>query len=446
MNPYNSLRERFSEFFPGVEDLRACCVPAHVNLLGEHLGHNKLPALGMAAGQQLLVAFAPSESSEIRIAGVGSRFTPLPFKNEPDIAPGEPGEGASLYKAAVARLNDALAPATLPGMRLLVESAFPAGGGPGSSSALVVACAMAYLRVIGSELDVDIGRLALAELLAEAEPHAGTSGGGVDQAAALMSKRGHATKIDACPLKVEYVPLLDDHIFVACDCREWAAESGASANGHSAVQGTCRLIAALVEKQAKEEFGEEIEIPYLGELWYGPLCLTDSEASDLIEAALPNRGATLPQLADRIGLSVEMIREQWLGETAEPADGFPLRATARHLVSEYKRVEMGRDLLLAQDGEGFGELMNTSHRSCAENCGINSPPLDALVAAAQKAGALGSRMIGAAMGGYTVSLIPANAMAAFTTTLKTSFYSGRGTSEDTILPLQSTGGASYVSL
>jgi galactokinase len=78
---------------------------------------------------------------------------------------------------------------------------------------------------------------------------------------------------------------------------------------------------------------------------------------------------------------------------------------AAHIVGENGRVWRALDLLAADDGVGFGALMNESHESSRTNFENSSPELDLLVDIAQRLpGVLGARLTGGGFGGATVTL------------------------------------------
>lgn len=66
--------------------------------------------------------------------------------------------------------------------------------------------------------------------------------------------------------------------------------------------------------------------------------------------------------------------------------------------------------------------MDASHASCAKQYECSCPELDALVAAAKGAGALGARLTGAGWGGCTVSLVREADAAPFMAALREQYY------------------------
>lgn len=416
------LRVLFKEAYPDAGEPFVCRAPGRVNLIGEHMDYNGLPVLPMAIQQQICIAFAGRPEPTITLKNVCADFAPVSFENMAKIPPSAQGACENYCKAAVHGLNRHFEVTKFQGMDLLITSDLPMAAGLSSSSAMVVACALAYLAILDIQVERDISRKDLADLLARAEHYVGTRGGGMDQTCILHGAPGHACKIDFFPLRVELAPVPEDCAIVVCDSMVKVEKSGAGLQRFNAGPRLCALACALVEKQAQEEFGEEIELHRLGDLWLGPLCLLHEEGRELCMRAIPEERIGMAEIVKRLGMSEGKIRERYIADTPEPAEGFPLRARLRHQITEYRRVETARDALIAGAAEEFGQLMNASHGSCAHDFGISSPELDTLVECARKAGSLGSRLTGAGFGGATVNLVPKGRVAAFVEAITQSYY------------------------
>ena len=76
----------------------------------------------------------------------------------------------------------------------------------------------------------------------------------------------------------------------------------------------------------------------------------------------------------------------------------------RHVRSENERVRATVEALEANDLDALGELFAASHASLRDDYEVSTPALDAVVAAAVEAGALGARMTGGGFGGSVVAL------------------------------------------
>ena len=83
-----------------------------------------------------------------------------------------------------------------------------------------------------------------------------------------------------------------------------------------------------------------------------------------------------------------------------------VKRRALHITGENERVFAGRQALLANDVDAFGQLMFASHESSRLNFENSTSHLDALVDMAKTtSGVIGSRLTGGGFGGSTVSLI-----------------------------------------
>ncbi len=439
------LKRRFRECYPEAGEAFVCRAPGRVNLIGEHMDYNGLPVLPMAIAQEIRIAFAPRTDGVITMQNVDPNYPRVRFENSDDIERSGAGSWENYCKAAVQSLNRNLEKTSFPGMDLLITADLPVAAGLSSSSALVVACALAYLGVLDQTLGRDVSRLELADMMARAEQYVGTRGGGMDQTVILNGEAGHACKIDFFPIRVELAPVPDDYAIVVCDSLVKVEKSGAALARFNAGPWACRLACGLIEQQAREEFGDEVELKRLGDLWFGPLCLTHDEARGLCERAIPKETMTLAEVCARLGQTEEMVRRRYIDTMQEPEGGFPLQRRLRHQLTEFKRVETARDALQAGDAEEMGRLMNASHASCADDFGISSRELDALVAAARESGAVGSRLTGAGFGGATVNLVPLEKVEAFIAGVTASYYHDflKHAGEPPIFVAEARSGADY---
>jgi N-acetylgalactosamine kinase len=442
------LKTTFRQVYPDAPEPFLARAPGRVNIIGEHTDYNGLPVLPMTLSQEIVLACAPRAETapghaRVRVRNADPAFPPAEFDNAAEIPPSPPGSWENYCKAAIGGINAHFKPASHPGMSLLVSGSIPMRAGLSSSSALVVACALAYLRVLGKTLDKDISRIALAGLLAEAEHYVGTRGGGMDQAVILLGGRDCACKIDFFPLRIEQVPLPSDHVFVVCNSLVAANKTGEALHRYNAGPRLSKLICALVEKQAQVEFSDDLRIERLGDLWYGHLCLTHDEVAGLFDRTFPAPATTLQQAAQTLQISTAEIRDRWLGDLIEPPDGFNLQARARHIRTECVRVEAARDALLAGNPQTLGDLMNDSHKSCADDYQISCPELDRLALAARRAGALGARLTGAGFGGCTVNLVPRPRIQTTIAAIEKDYYRGLAP-EFTVFPAAPSNPAGYI--
>ena len=127
------------------------------------------------------------------------------------------------------------------------------------------------------------------------------------------------------------------------------------------------------------------------------------------------------QLARELG--VPSLRDA----TAEQVATHPL---GRHVVSENMRVLAAAEALAQGDLRSLGSLVNASHASLANDFGVSTPELDALVHVLVDAGAYGARLTGAGFGGCIVAVCDMGAAEAIAE-LATARYRGRTRREPT---------------
>jgi galactokinase len=84
----------------------------------------------------------------------------------------------------------------------------------------------------------------------------------------------------------------------------------------------------------------------------------------------------------------------------------PLRARARHVVTENARVQDTVEALSNGDLERVGDLLNASHASLRDCFAISTPTVERTVQRLVDAGAIGARIVGGGFGGHVLGLMP----------------------------------------
>jgi galactokinase len=188
-------------------------------------------------------------------------------------------------------------------------------------------------------------RVELAKLCSRVENEwVGAQTGLLDQLAALCSEPGHAVRIDFASLEIEPVPL---------DLSGWRLVTLDSGVAHS--------IAASGYNERRRECREACA-----------------------------------------ALGVTSLRE------ATAIDGLPepLRARARHVLTENARVDAMVAALRAGDLEEAARLLDASHASLRDDYAASVPEVERAVERLKRAGAAGARMVGGGFGGAVLALLP----------------------------------------
>ncbi|MDX1578344.1 MAG: galactokinase family protein [Gemmatimonadota bacterium] len=345
--------------------------PGRVNLIGEHIDYCGLPVVPMALSRSVRLLFRPRADGRVRIETTARGLGASEFRVAARIDPAPRGHWSNYPRAAVQAVagDPSRGPASgaWAGFDGLVSSDLPIAAGLSSSSALVVATALATLAanrrasLPGGGLDV-AARRRLATVLAEGERYVGTAGGGMDQAVALLGRAGCAIRLDFEPLRATPIP-------VPSEWRVVVAHSGERAEKSASAQ-------TVYNERTREALGAlEAVRPAVG-------AATDAGYPDLV-----SRGNVQELLA-----------------AARRTLESPLDARFRHIVTEADRVERFVAALRVGDRKVAGELLLASHASLRDDYEVSTPRLDALVEAAVSAGAYGARLTGAGLGGCMLAL------------------------------------------
>jgi galactokinase len=326
--------------------------PYRVCPLGAHIDHQLGPVTAMAVDRRVSLAFAPSPGRSVRV-------TSLDFPGEvrfevddvPDAVPGDWGNfprGAARVLGLRQRLDRGLV-GTISG-RLH-------GGGISSSAAVGAAFLLAFERANGLDVspeeNIELGRMLEND-------YVGLRCGALDQAAVLLSRRGHLTSFDCRTGEHELVP---------------AAPGAGPFRIALAFSGLRR---ALVGTDYNRRVDECVEA-----------------ARVLLSAAGRVNGA--PVLGHVRPDEYEAHRGRLDARLARRAE---------HYFGEVDRVRRGVTTWRAGDLPGLGALMTASGESSIRNYECGSPPMiDLYETLVATEGVHGARFSGAGFRGCCVALV-----------------------------------------
>jgi galactokinase len=363
----NAIRDQFEQHY-GIHPRLMVRAPGRVNLIGEHTDYNDGFVFPAAIDRATYVAARPRDDGRVHIVAVD-------LGDEDEFALDAIERSAdhpwSNYIRGVAKAL-LVAGHQLGGVNLLITSDVPRGAGLSSSAALEVATGYAFqllnrLNLLGEEL----------ALLAQGAENSfvGVQSGIMDQFISALGRRDHALLLDCRDLSYRPVPLPAGTQIVVCN---------------SNVE---RTLAGSAYNQRRQECEEAVRIL---KQWY-------------------------PKIMALRDVSVAQFREH---EADLPE---PIRARARHVITENGRALRGGAALDAGDLAAFGQLMNESHMSLRDDYQVSIPQMDALVEAAQRVpGCYGSRLTGAGFGGCTVSLVEQAAVERFEREVSAAYKAATG--------------------
>jgi galactokinase len=326
-----------------VADRATAFAPGRVNLIGEHTDYNAGLALPFAISDGVTVQAMRTDDDRFQVIA-----SDLDAHDTFALDAVTPVAGWRAFaRGAVGELSAAGCP--LVGARLEITGSVPRGSGLSSSAALEVALCLALLAV------ADVAppeRLELARLCSRVENDwVGAQTGLLDQIASLFGEPDSAMRIDFQTMEVTPVALeLNGHRLVTLDSGERHANAGGddTADGYNQRRAECARAAEL--------------------------------------------------------LCVESLREATLDRVEELPE--PLRARARHVVTENARVQDTVTALSNGDLERVGELLNASHASLRDWFAISTPAVEQTVQTLVDAGAIGARIVGGGFGGHVLGLMP----------------------------------------
>ena len=347
----------------------------------------------MALDRAVRIDFKPMDEPVVRLGSTAPGCEPFELRLDRPIERARQGDWSNYVRAAawgLAKWGGPLAAgasgpggprAPLRGFEGQVESSVPVASGLASSSALVVAVALALLEAN----DATIPPLRLAETMAKAERLTGPQGGGMDQAACLCGVAGHAIRIDFDPLRATPVPIPAGWRWIVASSLARAQKSREAMEAYNTRARECREA--------------------LGQLLADPSFWRTAAASSGATAGASAAAVASPRRADwSYWQLIRAFGTSELLDRAVRAVGPELFPRFRHVVTEGRRVIEAQRAMAEGRMEEFGSLMVASHESLRDDYEVSTPALDEIVSVALDAGAAGARLTGAGFGGCAVVL------------------------------------------
>jgi galactokinase len=201
--------------------------PGRVNLIGEHIDYHGLPVLPIALERRVRVHYRPR--ADRRIAAVSEGYGSREFDWANELAPVGRGDWENYLRAA-AMVARPFVLETRVGIDAEIQSDLPPAAGLSSSSALLVAVTLALLRANGHHPTFD----ELMDVLPDGEQFVGTRGGGMDHAASLGSRAGHASLVRFNPVTIRHIPIPAEWGFLVANSLVRAEKSGPAREEYNA--------------------------------------------------------------------------------------------------------------------------------------------------------------------------------------------------------------------
>jgi galacturonokinase len=337
--------------------VRVVRAPYRICPLGAHIDHQRGPVTAMAIDRSVLLAYAPSSSRDCLLSSLDF---PGEVRFSLDGVPGrKAGDWGNFPRGAVLSLQDRYA--LNRGLFGLTTGKLH-GGGVSSSAAVTIAFLLAFedvnnLSVSASE-NIELDRWVENDYL-------GLRNGILDQAAILLSRRGHLTQIDC---------RTSQHKLIA------PAPAMLPFKILLAFSGLSQPLVGTDYNRRVDECGQAARI------------LLSAGGRNGVEPVLGNVGAELHASHHHL-LPAALARR------------------AAHYFSEIERVQQGIAAWKEGDLARFGALMTASGESSISNyeCGT-APLIDLFRILMETEGVYGARFSGGGFRGYCVALVEPDAI------------------------------------
>lgn len=417
---FAELLLNFKSKFPESRELFIVRAPGRVNLIGEHTDYNALPVLPIAIEKNIIIVFSINDDNTVRLYNHDSRFDYREFRIEGETKPYPTGDWGNYIKAGCFWLPSE----NKKGFNALVYGNIPNASGLSSSSALVVASSLAFLRANGIEID----KPKLADALSKAEQYVGTMGGGMDQAISLLGEEGFTLNIDFHPLEIKKVQIPKGICFVVINSMIRAPKTEAARLKYNRRPIECKIASAVLNKFINKKFSENVIFKFVGDFKKNYYGFSKELFYSMLNEFFVKESYSTEDIVSILGIDEEYFIEHFLklkdgSILPEPEDGFKIRQRFQYVVEEALRVDEAVKALQNSDVNIFGKMMNESHIGAKELYEISCAELDFLVQRARTNGAIGARLTGAGFGGCMISLLKAEDAPAFIEKMKKSYFS-----------------------
>jgi galactokinase len=354
----DSLRKRVaSRYSLALRDVRVVFAPYRICPLGAHIDHQRGPVTAMALDRGILLGYAPQPDAVVTLASMN--FAGEVRADLASVPPALPDEWGNYPRGAIVALQQDHS--LYCGLAGIVEGS-AVEGGLSSSAALGVACLLA-LEDVNAICATPRTNIELDRYIENS--YLGLKNGVLDQAAILLSRRDHLTRIDCGTLCHELWP------------------RPATMPGFSVMIAHSGIRKALINTDYNRRVDECREAARL-----------------LLEAAGRRK--------DHASLGNPVLGDLTPGEYLAFGDQLPphLARRAAHYFSESDRVDRGTIAWQAGDIAAFGKLVTESGESSIANYECGSPPLiDLFRLIAATPGVYGSRFSGAGFRGCCLALV-----------------------------------------
>lgn len=243
----------------------------------------------------------------------------------------------------------------IPGLNIVIYGDIPPKRGMSSSSALVVAVAMALRSLV----DIDIPLPEFIDRIGYSEWYRLTRGGSADHAAIILSKRGHISHLSCLPTKVEeieYAPLPEGYKVVIVDSGFERPHTEEAIN-YLRVTAAEYRIAVLLIKTLYPQYSDKLKL--LRDVNVRNLGVGLDMIYEILKS-LPEK-ATRRDLRSTIAEEYQEELETIFANHKEPKEGYKIRQRALFGLAETERAKVFPSFLKEGNIDKIFRLIRTSH-------------------------------------------------------------------------------------
>lgn len=444
-----SVSTRFEQL-TGQKPSRICIAPGRVNLIGEHIDYNGYSVLPCAVGRNTVVAIGVSNNSppkSLQITSIDDvNGEPVVLPESFDRINKESHHWSNYVAAAFLGLRES--GVMLPrGIDIVVGGDLPRACGLSSSSSLVVASAMALasLRLSRQAISPEM----MADICMKAEWHVGTAGGGMDQAAIILSKAGFANHIQFNPLRTSSVKLPSNVSFVVANSLARSAKAETAHKNFNKRVFECKLGQRILRQSL---LSDKKQVDALTDTYF-------QIQSDLgnpgveklvteVKRVIPAGGVSKETVVSLIGQTVldELLTGRWGRKVWDLNEEFFIQSRAIHVFTEADRVEKFIAAAEKSDIDTMAYCINESGRSLDEDYDCSCPELRSLIKVMKDCGCLAARLVGAGFGGCAVGMVRTDQVSDVIEKIQSQFFANCDNKDEVCFAFEPAEGAHLVNV
>ena len=381
---YLEALKEFSEAYGSGSEVVISRAPGRVNLLGRHTDYMGGFVNPMATDTEIFALVEARDDDWVLLRNMDPKYRPKKFRIGDEMPPRKivdlddwdrwtaerfrermrRGEnldwddyikGLTVYFQEYYRRADGTFAKRIKGMNVLVGGDLPPRRGMSSSSALVIAVAVAMKEINGIEMPVGefIDRVGYSEW------YVLTRGGSADHAAITLSKRGMISHIGSLPTRVEdvtYAPFPEGYCVVIVNSGVERPQDDEAKNYLRVTAAEYRL-ALLCIKSLYPEYARKLV--WLRDVNTRNLKVDLARIYEILRS-LPER-VSRKELRKRISDAYQEELDAILSNHREPREGYKLRQRALFGLAEAERAVVFPEFLKRRDIKGILKLVKRSH-------------------------------------------------------------------------------------